>query len=100
MVYTHRTPEFDEADLEQFPDLKDRNRSFVFGPLGDYSILDALEAAGYLAHNSNRRARWHKIFLTEYGEAEAAALAELLHPDIHTRSQALASLEKLCAAVH
>ncbi|NES97065.1 MAG: hypothetical protein F6K32_17880 [Desertifilum sp. SIO1I2] len=46
----------------------------MYGPLGDYAVLDALQLMGYVSHVSNRRSRWAEIILTYEGARVAQQL--------------------------
>jgi len=55
----------------------------MYGPLGDYAVLDRLRALGYVRNVSKRRSRWAEIILTHKG-AIAAQQIEVFwrgHPD-------------------
>jgi hypothetical protein len=72
-IYADGGLEFSKKVIEQHPSLAQQNR-VVHYTVGDYSVLDLLRFHGYIDGESNRKSRWHKIFLTEKGLNKAKHL--------------------------
>jgi hypothetical protein len=62
--------EVDQYSLSS--DIYDR----MYGPIGDYEVLDLLMDLGYLRNISKKRSRWAEIILTNSGARLAQAIQE------------------------
>lgn len=70
LVYLYLVDKIGREQLELDP----VNPYWIYGPLGEYAVLDALKEAGYLENVSERNSRWAKIILTRKGAVEAKHL--------------------------
>lgn len=76
LIYLYMKPLDKEITKKIGEASKNHEYGRIFGPIGDYDVLDYLKSLGCLENISKRRSRWSEIILTNQGAIIAQKLEE------------------------